>query len=101
MNRNILWNILRKNGVSGKIFNVLIDMYRSVRYCVRGFEGHTDFFECSLGLKQGCKLSPILFSYLISSLAEEISAHSKHGVQILTNTQDISALLFADDVALL
>ena len=42
VNRNILWNILRKNGVSGKILNVLIAMYRSARYCIRRCEGQTD-----------------------------------------------------------
>ena len=72
-----------------------------MRYCVRGSNGETDYFESQSGLKQGCKLSPILFSYFINSLLEEISANSKHGVQFVPNTRDISALLFADDMALL
>lgn len=43
----------------------------------------------------------ILFSYLINSLIEEIYGNNKYSVQVKHNTHDISALLIADDVALL
>ena len=96
--RHILWEILEKNGIKGKLLNILRDMYRDVRYCVRAGQGYSDSFESFLGLKQGCKISPILFAYLINSLIEEISLNSKHGIQLAPDTPELSALLFADDV---
>ena len=99
--RDVLWNILELNGIRGKVLNVLKAMYRNVRYCVCTQEGHTESFDSTMGLKQGCKISPIMFSYLINSLANEIAENCKHGIQLAPNTQPVSSLLFADDVALL
>ena len=99
--RKVLWSILEENGVRGKLLNVLKAMYRNVRYRVRTHEGHSEPFDSTMGLKQGCKISPIMFSYLINSLASEIAENCKHGIQLAPNTQPVSSLLFADDVALL
>ena len=99
--RPILWSILENNGIKGRLLNIIKSMYNKVQYCVRAGQGYSDSFESNTGLKQGCKISPILFSFLINSLIEEISCNSKHGIQLSPNTSDLSALLFADDVALL
>ena len=99
--RNVLWRILEESGVRGKLLNVLKAMYGNVRYCVRTLEGRTEAFESTMGLKQGCKISPIMFSYLINVLAKEVSENCKHSIQLSPNTPPVSCLLFADDVALL
>ena len=53
------------------------------------------------GVKQGCLLSPLMFSFFINELAIEVSKTGKHGIQLITGTFEIFLLLFADDVILL
>lgn len=64
INRNILWAALLKSGVQGRMLSALRGIYSSVQACV-GNEGLSGFFQCLQGLKQGCILSPKLFSLLI------------------------------------
>ena len=98
VNRPVLWQVLRQLGVQGRLLRILQAMYGSVQYCVRSAQGQSQFFESLVGLKQGCKISPLLFTVMINSLIEEVSAKAKHGVQLMPNTPDVSILLFADDV---
>ena len=58
----------------------------------------SDWFGVSNGLKQGCNLSPSLFSLYLNDLAEEIQAL---GCGVKYGDKDLSILLFADDIALL
>ena len=64
INRNALWKILEKNAIDGKMLAVLKSIYSEVVSCVRSDIGTTNFFNSSKGLKQGCILNPILFSYI-------------------------------------
>ena len=100
VNRAVLWNTLRKAGVGGKMLQTLKSMYGSVRACIRCPDSVTDFFDCPVGVRQGCVLSPTLFSFLINELALEISAKGMHGVQLSPDVIQILIILFADDVAL-
>ena len=58
----------------------------------------TDWFEIQNGVKQGCILSPTLFSMFINDLAEDINT-AELGVQCKENM--VSSLLFADDLVIL
>ena len=101
VDRQTLWLVLSQLGLTVRMGKMLQAIYESVKCCVRCDGMMSDFFECSGGLKQGCKLSPILFSMLMTSLTKEICHKGKHGVQLVSNGVEIFLLLFADDVALL
>jgi len=60
-----MYNILQKQGIKGKLFDVIQSIYISVKSRVRTSQGLSQSFSCPLGLRQGCKLSPILFVLFI------------------------------------
>ena len=95
----MLWNILEDAGISKKMIFMLKSKYISVK-CVRSDEGLSDRFVYTNGLKQGCKLGPLLFSYLMNTLQNEICENGKHGVQLFPNEAELFTLLFADDIVL-
>ena len=74
-------------------------MYAADKACVLTNQGPTDLFDCSIGVKQGCPASPLLFGLYLDELE-----------QILGQASDIDApsfaeillviLLFVDDIAL-
>ena len=101
VSRHALWGILAQYGIQGRMGNMLKAIYACVKCCVKCDGAVTDFFICQNGLKQGCKLSPFLFSLLMTSLAKEIREKGKHGVQLIANGIELFVLLFADDVVLL
>ena len=101
INRNILWSVLLKSGVQGKMLRALRGIYSSVQACVLGNEGLSEYFQCLQGLKQGCILSPELFSLLINDLALEILSKARHGVSLGVAEIELFLLLFADDLTLI
>ena len=101
VNRNVLWSVLIRGGVQGRMIRILRSMYKNVQACVLCNSGETDLFECLQGLKQGCVVSPILFSLLINELAIEIINNGKHGVPLGPKGIELFLLLFADDLTLI
>ena len=58
----------------------------------------TDSFTVSRGLRQGCVLSPFLFSLYVNSLVEKLRCA---GVGVECRGRMVTALLYADDAVLL
>lgn len=100
VDRAVLWNVLRNYGVDGKMLKMLQSMYKRVQSCVRGSCTVSDFFESTSGVRQGCVMSPTLFSFLINELANDVLEHGDHGIQLTPDVVQILILLFADDVTL-
>ena len=101
VNGSVLWKILCKNGIIGKMFVILQGIYEDVRCNVRCDKGETDFFQSLSGLKQGCILSPLLFSFLIQLVANEVCLRGVHGLQFHPDVSELLILLFADDIVLI
>ena len=83
VNRNALWAVLRKSGVNGKLYRALKSIYASMSACVRDKCSYTNSFACTRGVKQGCLLSPLMFSLFVNELAVEVSKNGKHGIQMI------------------
>ena len=83
VNRSVLWTILCKNDIIGKMLVILQGIYEDVRCNVHCDKAETDFSQSLSGLKQGCILSPLLFSYLIQVVANEVRLRGGHGLQFL------------------
>ena len=82
--------------IGGKMWRVVKNLYREVGSCVRLGEEKTEWFSLEVGLRQGCILSPLLFSIFIDGLAEAVKKVGgvKYGELV------VSLLLFADDIVL-
>ena len=101
IHREKLWQVLRNAGIAGNLYRAIQSIYNSVLSCVRANGSFTSFFECPIGLKQGCLLSPILFSIFIEKLVKKMWESGIRGLQLFPEIIEILLLLFADDVILL
>ena len=101
INRCILWRILVKNGVNGKMFRCIKSMYSNVKCKVRSGASLSDCINCTAGVKQGDICSPILFSIYINELTLEICRYGKHGANWYAELLELFILLLADDVMLM
>jgi hypothetical protein len=100
ISHSILWSKLSSMNISPQILRLLKSYYSKSTACVRGSESQTTFFSLTRGVKQGCNLSPLLFSLLLNDLPTIL--HSS--LQTLPDSRSInfpsSCLLFADDLVL-
>ena len=64
--RKKLWECLRGYGVSGKFLVMLQALYLENSVEVKIGDKRSDHFPVSTGLRQGCVLSPLLFSLYIN-----------------------------------
>ena len=60
--RSGLWSKLIASGISGKVFNVIRNIYQCVKLCVSMNGNKSDYFMSYTGVRQGENLSPLLFS---------------------------------------
>ena len=79
---------------------LLHNIYEKVKACVRNNNELSDQFEIQLGVRQGCILSPFLFSFFINELVIQIEMNCKNGIQLHPDLMHIFLLLFADDIVL-
>ena len=96
--RNGLWKRLWDEGIRGKMWRVCKKLYENTQSCVQVGNERTDFFDVEVGVRQGCGLSPILFSIFINTLAKEIA---QSGIGIEMESEKIAILLYADDIVLI
>ena len=99
--RHVLIKMLSNAGVSSKFICAIKAIYEQVFSSVRVNSFMTEMFECPIGLRQGCVLSPTLFSIVINEIATRMAEEGKHGVQMLPGLIELFILLFADDLALM
>lgn len=95
VDRRLLWYKLEKLGLSGNILRSLQAIYSEVKCAVRLHGMTTDWFNVNSGVKQGCILSPLLFSMYLNDLALEIKAL---GCGVDVGGEQVSLLLYADDI---
>ena len=96
--RDGLWKRLWDAGVRGKMWRVLRAMYKETKSCVMVDGKQTDWFETKMGVRQGCVLSPILYSIFINGFAKALKESGVGGVEV--DEERLHLLLFADDIVM-
>ena len=96
MDHNKLWKILKEIGIPDHLTCLLRNLYAGQAATVRTEYGPTDWFQIGKGVRQGCILSPCLFSlyaeYIMrNSGLERVQA----GIKIAR--RNINNLRYADD----
>ncbi len=99
--RDLLWQVLEGLGISGRILECLRSMYRQDQACLHHpEEGFTATFLCRIGVKQGCPLSPLLFSLFIDGLKKRLNALEGDAPPMLGHLV-VRLLLYVDNLALM
>ena len=80
--RNNLWYKMIKLGIRGKILNIIKSMYSVVKSRVKYDNKLGNEFVCSLGVRQGECLSPLLFSLFLNDLEELFVSEGYDGLDI-------------------
>ena len=83
------------------IFTAIQAIYNNVKACVKSPDGISDKFICTVGLRQGSPLSPILFSLFINEMYNEFKSSNVRGIQLFPDLTEIFLLMFADDIGLI
>lgn len=95
--RDILLTKLRKFGINGNFFNIIKGIYEKDKSCVKIGNQYTETFDVSLGVRQGCVLSPLLFNIFMADLAKELD--TSEGLLQVKN-MEISSIFWADDIVM-
>src|SRR6185312_4304771 len=92
---------LLQYGIHGRMYAAICSLYAACESSIKlgGELGYTSFFPVDTGVRQGCILSPWLYSLFINDLARALNEQRQHGVKI--GDRYLCQLLYADDIALL
>ena len=98
-NRNhLFYNLLRDYEIGGNFLKLLMQLYTDHKVFVRVSDGLLQPITTTIGLKQGCCLSSLLFNLFVNKLPSIFDA-SCDPVSILN--EQFNCLLWADDLLIL
>ena len=83
--RSALWHKMIKSGITGKILNVIVNMYNNIKSCVNCEGSLSDYFVSVNGVRQGENLSPFLFALFINDLEHFLSQYGCDPIVIVGN----------------
>ena len=99
VHRESLWSILKLYGIPQKICNVIKALYFDTECTIRLGGTTSKPFSIETGVRQGCVLSPFLFSLLIDYTMRRLERNG-YGIKI-SEDKYLFDLDFADDIALI
>ena len=107
--REGVWYKLLMNKIDGKIYNIIINMYKGIKSRIQ-FKGEfSEYFLCQNGLRQGENLSPLLFSLYLNDIEQFFIQNNITGLECITRENEnnlniylkLFILLYADDTVLM
>ena len=102
--RSALWHKLIKSGISGKILNVMENMYKNIKSCISYNGNSSDYFVSLNGVRQGENLSPFLFAIFINDIEQHLIQYGCNPINVLNPDMQIFlkllVIMYADDTVL-
>ena len=86
-------------GISGKLINVIQNLYMNFKSCIRNNGQLTESFDVTVGVLQGEALSPFLFSLYLNDF--ESFLMKKGGKSIDIGMINLFLILYADDTVII
>ncbi|CAM1325864.1 Uncharacterised protein r2_g3476 [Pycnogonum litorale] len=91
-----LWATMKKYNISANLVKMIQDLYDKATSAVL-FNGHIgDWFHTTVGVRQGCLLSPTLFNVFLERIMTD--ALEDHEGTVSIGGRTITNLRFADDI---
>ena len=94
-----LWQVMRNFNIDGHLIQVIESLYKDSSSAVLINNNIGDFFKTTVGVRQGCLLSPVLFNIYLENIMQE-TLHG-HNTSIIIGGQPLCNLRFADDIDLM
>ena len=94
------------NGINGKLFRVINNLYQNIRSCVMYSGKQSNSFSSYCGDRQCENLSPVLFSLFLNDLEDCLVNSNCSGINLNMPGNDLDAylkiltLLYADDTVI-
>ena len=114
VNRSALWSKVISSCINGKLMNVIFNLYKNAKSCVKVNDNTSPLFNCNVGVRQGENLSPLLFAIFLNDLESTLRKDHVQGLNfvnqlIINNLSDndvemylrLYVLLYADDTIIL
>ena len=103
--RKALWHKLIQQGVTGKILQVIYNIYQNAKSTIELNGEYSDYFQSFRGIRQGENLSPILFSMFVNDLEDYLYENKCDSLNFCRNDNThwfkLFMLFYADDTVLL
>ena len=101
IDRTKLWAHLASIGMPPHLLQAIQGMYAGDTYTLVEGPKRTNPVHPTHGVKQGCPLSPLLFSLFINDFAAHSPTLHTHGIPLRSGSRVVSHLFYADDLALM
>ena len=98
VDRKILFERLQTLGINGIFLGNLKSLYGKTKYRITYKDGYLDAIESTIGLKQGCPLSPILFNLYIDDIKDTFDDRCD---PVSIDSSPLNHILYADDLVLI
>jgi exonuclease III len=94
-----LWQCMRMHGVQEKLIRLIKSLYDKSEAAVRQDRQLTDWFRTTVGVRQGCTLSPDLFNLVLETVMRMALERQEAGLDLCGRL--VNNLRFADDINLM
>ena len=99
VDRGKLWSKLIKQGITGKMLQIIKSLYDNVKSCVKYKGMLSEYYENKIGLFQGEVLSPILYSLYVNDCEMHFLKNNCPFIEF--EMICIFLLMYADDMVLI
>ena len=72
------------SNIDGKCFKIITNMYKGIQSKVMANGTYSEWFECTVGVRQGENFSPFLFSLYLNDLEEFLLSNNVKGLSCLS-----------------